>query len=62
MRSSLVSSLVVLSSLATEVLGQGTLTAALDYGTFQGAYSETYNISYWMKVRLFKPPNIVTKV
>jgi hypothetical protein len=23
------------------------LLAELDYGTFQGSYSSTYNISYW---------------
>lgn len=32
------------------------LVAALDYGTFQGAYSPTYNISYWQKIPFAQPP------
>ncbi|KAI1253232.1 hypothetical protein MGN70_005440 [Eutypa lata] len=32
------------------------LIAALDYGTFQGAYSEEYNISYWQKIPFAAPP------
>ncbi len=32
------------------------LIAALDYGTFQGAYSEKYNISYWQKIPFAAPP------
>jgi carboxylesterase type B len=32
------------------------LVAALDYGTFQGAYSKTYNISYWQKIPFAAPP------
>jgi carboxylesterase type B len=35
---------------------QGTLTASLDYGTFAGAYSSTYNISYWQKIPFAAPP------
>ena len=45
-----------LGSLAGLVLGQGTLTAKLDYGTFEGAYSSKYNISYWMKIPFGAPP------
>ncbi|CAM6081837.1 unnamed protein product [Calypogeia fissa] len=33
-----------------------TLTASLDYGTFQGAYSSTYNITYWTKIPFAAPP------
>ncbi|KAK3329637.1 carboxylesterase [Apodospora peruviana] len=32
------------------------LTAALDYGTFRGAYSKQYNISYWKKIPFAAPP------
>lgn len=32
------------------------LLASLDYGTFQGAYSSTYNISYWQKIPFAQPP------
>ncbi|KAI0537608.1 carboxylesterase [Xylaria digitata] len=32
------------------------LTATLDYGTFQGAYDSTYNISYWRKIPFAAPP------
>lgn len=33
-----------------------TLTASLDYGTFEGAYSSKYNISYWQKIPFAAPP------
>jgi hypothetical protein len=33
-----------------------TLVAKLDYGTFQGTYSEAYNISYWRKIPFAAPP------
>lgn len=36
--------------------GAPTLTAQLDYGTFVGAYSVDYNISYWMKIPFAAPP------
>lgn len=32
------------------------LVASLDYGTFQGAYSDEYNISYWQKIPYAAPP------
>ncbi|KAI1821260.1 carboxylesterase [Xylaria intraflava] len=32
------------------------LTAALDYGTFRGAYDPIYNISYWQKIPFAAPP------
>ncbi|KAL9086747.1 MAG: hypothetical protein Q9159_003966 [Coniocarpon cinnabarinum] len=32
------------------------LIAALDYGTFQGAFSTAYNISYWQKIPFAAPP------
>ncbi|KAK5132177.1 hypothetical protein LTR08_009300 [Meristemomyces frigidus] len=52
-RSSLL--LAFLASLAT-TLAQGTLTASLDYGTFAGAYSLKYNISYYQKIPFGAPP------
>ncbi|KAK3339864.1 carboxylesterase [Lasiosphaeria hispida] len=33
-----------------------TLTASLDYGTFQGAYNVQYNISFWQKIPFAAPP------
>jgi carboxylesterase type B len=33
-----------------------TLLASLDYGSFEGAYSEPYNISYWKKIPFAAPP------
>lgn len=33
-----------------------TLVAELDYGTFAGAYSSKYNISYYQKVPFAAPP------
>lgn len=38
------------------VCSQPTLTAKLDYGTFEGAYSTEHNISYWMKIPFAAPP------
>lgn len=32
------------------------LLATLDYGSFQGAYSSSYNISYWQKIPFAQPP------
>ncbi|KAJ0325318.1 hypothetical protein Brms1b_000624 [Colletotrichum noveboracense] len=32
------------------------LLAETDYGSFQGAYSETYNISFWQKIPYASPP------
>lgn len=32
------------------------LVAELDYGTFEGAYSARYNISYWQKIPFAQPP------
>ncbi|KAF4630791.1 hypothetical protein G7Y89_g7347 [Cudoniella acicularis] len=32
------------------------LIASLDYGTFEGAYSLPYNISYWRKIPFAAPP------
>jgi hypothetical protein len=32
------------------------LLASLDYGSFQGAYSAQYNISYWQKIPYAAPP------
>ena len=32
------------------------LVAELDYGTFRGAYSARYNISYWQKIPFAAPP------
>lgn len=33
-----------------------TLNAELDYGTFAGSYSSTYNITYWQKIPFAAPP------
>ncbi|KAK1512833.1 carboxylesterase [Colletotrichum tamarilloi] len=35
---------------------QNHLLAELDYGNFQGAYSDQYNISYWQKIPYAAPP------
>jgi carboxylesterase type B len=32
------------------------LIASLDYGTFQGAYSQEYNITYFQKIPFAAPP------
>ncbi|KAJ2901967.1 carboxylesterase [Zalerion maritima] len=32
------------------------LLAELSYGSFKGAYDETYNISYWQKIPFAAPP------
>ncbi len=40
---------------APGVLAQD-LLVRLDYGTFQGAYSQRYNISYWQKIPFAAPP------
>ncbi|ROV99895.1 hypothetical protein VMCG_06244 [Cytospora schulzeri] len=42
-------------ALTRSVLAQD-LIAELDYGTFEGAYSPTYNISYWQKIPFAQPP------
>lgn len=47
--------LLLLACLAPLTLAQD-LVAALNYGTFQGAYSPTYNISYWQKIPFAQPP------
>lgn len=36
--------------------GSPHLLADLDYGRFQGAYSSSYNISYWRKIPFAAPP------
>lgn len=33
-----------------------TLVAELDYGTFEGAYSGAYNLTYWGKIPFAAPP------
>ena len=53
--SSLVIVLFVLSLFMRPIYGQD-LVASLDYGTFQGSYSSTYNISYWRKIPFAAPP------
>ena len=45
----------ILGVLSPCVLGQN-LLARLDYGTFEGAYSQQYNISYWQKIPFAAPP------
>ena len=51
----LVSLFGFLGVVAPGVLAQD-LLAMLDYGTFQGAYSQQYNISYWQKIPYAAPP------
>ncbi|KEQ85503.1 carboxylesterase [Aureobasidium pullulans] len=36
--------------------GTPTLTAELDYGTFEGSHSARYNLSYWQKIPFAAPP------
>ncbi|KAI5201075.1 carboxylesterase [Aureobasidium subglaciale] len=36
--------------------GTPTLIAELDYGTFEGSYSQEYNLSYWQKIPFAAPP------
>ncbi|KAK2610893.1 hypothetical protein N8I77_004284 [Diaporthe amygdali] len=56
MASLLVTVLLLLSGfLATGAAAQD-LVAELDYGTFEGAYSASYNISYWQKIPFAQPP------
>ena len=45
----------VLGVMATCAVAQD-LAADLDYGTFVGAYSQQYNISYWQKIPFAAPP------
>ncbi|KAL1844584.1 hypothetical protein VTK73DRAFT_2263 [Phialemonium thermophilum] len=46
---------VLLGALASLAAAQD-LVAELDYGTFRGAYSQEYNISYWRKIPFAAPP------
>lgn len=57
MATSFLKVLLLLSTVltATSVLAQD-LIAELDYGTFEGAYSSTYNVSYWQKIPFAQPP------
>lgn len=48
-------SAVILATFVASIEGQN-LLATLDYGTFKGAYSSTYNISYWRKIPYAAPP------
>ena len=48
--------LLFVSLVASVASAQGTLLATLDYGTFLGAYSNQYNISYWTKIPFAAPP------
>ncbi|KAI1203799.1 carboxylesterase [Nemania serpens] len=47
---------VVCLALLAKLGDSRVLTATLDYGTFQGAYDPTYNISYWQKIPFAAPP------
>jgi carboxylesterase type B len=47
---------LLLASLPALCIGEPTLIAPLDYGTFSGAYSSKYNISYWQKIPFAAPP------
>ena len=46
----------LLWSLASALATAQDLVATLDYGTFAGAYSKAYNISYWQKIPYAAPP------
>lgn len=46
----------LLTSILLSLASTQTLLATLDYGTFQGAYTATYNISYWQKIPFARPP------
>jgi len=50
--------LLALTLFAAKVYTQTSpnLTAVLDYGTFKGAYSARYNITYWGKIPFAAPP------
>ncbi|KAH8815335.1 carboxylesterase [Xylogone sp. PMI_703] len=50
--------LILLLGLSCSALpiDNGDLVASLDYGKFQGAYSESYNITYWRKIPFAAPP------
>jgi hypothetical protein len=45
----------ILLVLITSAFGQN-LVATLDYGSFKGSYSATYNIAYWRKIPFAAPP------
>jgi hypothetical protein len=47
---------VVLSSFSAPANAAPQLLAELEYGSFQGAYSAEYNISYWQKIPFAAPP------
>jgi carboxylesterase type B len=51
-----VETLCVLSFFLVSLACGQALVASLDYGTFQGAYSQKYNISYWQKIPFAAPP------
>lgn len=44
--------LLLLLLVAGAFVGAQDLVVALDYGTFQGAYSDKYNTSYWQKKKI----------
>lgn len=56
MRTPLARTLSALSCLLLPLAAAQDLVATLDYGTFQGAYSSKYNISYWQKIPFAAPP------
>jgi carboxylesterase type B len=43
-------------ALVVVVYAAPNLTVTLNYGTFQGAYSSSYNVSYWTKIPFAAPP------
>lgn len=49
----LILTIVILQS---DLASGQTLLANLDYGSFEGAYSELYNLSYWQKIPFAAPP------
>jgi carboxylesterase type B len=48
--------LLQLAIFFTSLAATQELIASLDYGTFQGAYSQKYNITYFQKIPFAAPP------
>jgi carboxylesterase type B len=46
----------LLTIISAVSVSANTLLATLDYGSFQGYYDDTYNMSYWRKIPFAAPP------
>jgi carboxylesterase type B len=44
------------SSLGMAAAPSPDVTVSLDYGTFRGAYSSQYNVTYWGRIPFAAPP------